>query len=169
MSSNSKAEERWQVIFFAPSQITVSIIAVYIVFVFGYRGLVNHLLHAGSPGTYTDFFGSASPGMGSLLVGGTVFVSFGITAYLLINSVQSIPRPVFEAALIDGASGRQDVLGASSCHIFSPCCSSSSCCRSFIDLSMFDLPWGLFGGGAQVQAGLTLITYAYQRGLVLGL
>ncbi len=159
-----KGRGAWQVVFFAPSQISVSIIAVYIVFVFGYHGVVNHVLHSGSPGTYTDFFGSP-PLVWSLLVGGTVFVSFGITAYLLINSVQSIPKPVFEAALIDGASGRQVFWRIILPHL-QPMLLFVVVLSLIIDLSMFDLPWGLFGGGAQVPGGLTLGTYAYQRAFI---
>jgi ABC-type sugar transport system permease subunit len=159
-----KGRGAWQVIFFAPSQITVSIIAVYIVFVFGYHGVLNQILHADNRGAYTDFFGSA-PQIWGLLVGGTVFVSFGLTAYLLINSVQSIPRPVFEAARIDGASGRQVFWRIILPHL-QPMLLFVVVLSLIFDLSMFDLPWGLFGGGAREPGGLTLITYAYQRGLV---
>lgn len=154
----------WQVIFFAPSQISVSIIAVYLVFLFGYNGVVNQVIHQGNHGAYTNFFGTP-PLVWSLLVGGTVFGSFGITAYLLINSVQSIPKPVFEAAVIDGATGRQTFWRIVLPQL-QPMLLFVVVLSLIIDLSMFDLPWGLFGSDFQAGGSLTLGTYAYQRAFI---
>jgi multiple sugar transport system permease protein len=153
----------WQVIFFAPSQISVSILAVYTFVLFGWNGLVNHVLHQNDQTAYVNFFGSAV-GVWSLLIGGTVFLSFGITAYLLINSVQAIPRPVFEAAMIDGASGRQ-VFFRIILPQLRPMLLFIVVLSLIIDVSMFDLPWGLFGVD-RGEGGLTLGTYAYQRAFI---
>ncbi len=154
----------WQVIFFAPSQISVSIVAVYIFFLFGFNGIVNHLLGPAPQGARIDFF-NTELSVWSLMVGGTVFLSFGITAYLLINSVQAIPRPVFEAALIDGATGRQVFWRVILPHL-QPMLLFIVVLSMIIDISMFDLPWGLFGSFFQAPGGLTLGTYAYQRAFI---
>jgi len=147
-----KGRSAWQVIFFAPSQISVSIIAVYVLVLFGGNGLIQRL--SGHPSA-----------VWALLTGGTVFLSFGITTYLLINSVQAIPRPVFEAAAIDGASGRQIFFRVILPHL-QPVLLFIVVLSLIIDLSMFDLPWGMFGSEYRVPGSVTLGTYAYQRAFV---
>lgn len=154
----------WQVIFFAPSQISVTIIAVYVFVVFGDNGFMNHLLHQDNAAAYVNFFGSRLS-VWSLLIAGTVFLSFGITTYLLINSVQTIPRPVFEAAAIDGASGGQVFFRIILPHL-RPMLVFVVVLSLIIDLSMFDLPWAMFGSFFQVDGGLTMGTYAYQRAFI---
>lgn len=156
----------WQVLFFLPSQISAAVLSLYLLYFFSPEGLL---------GT-RDLFDQPWAAW-AFLVGGTVFVSFGITAYFLINSIRSIPRAVFEAARIDGASARQMFFRVSLPNL-QPILVFLVVISLILDLSLFDLPYALFpslgsglaafvgpGGGVD-QSGVTVATYAYQRSFV---
>lgn len=172
---NLKNKNAWQVVFFLPSQISVAVIALYVLYYFSGQGIINSLL-AGAGADPTDFFASPISSW-AFIAGGTVFVSFGITAYFLINSVKAIPRAVFEAAMIDGASGRQTFWRVSLPNL-QPILIFLAIISLILDLCLFDLPYALFPGasgglsasmeseGGLSQTGITLGTYAYQRSFI---
>lgn len=173
---NLRKKNAWQVIFFLPSQISVAVLSLYILYYFSGEGLINTLVHGGDTAAYTDFFSSPVSAW-AFIAGGTVFLSFGITAYFLINSIRAIPKSVFEAAMIDGASGRQTFWRVSLPNL-QPILMFLIVISLILDLCLFDLPYALFPGafgglsasmeseGGLSQTGITLGTYAYQRSFI---
>jgi len=160
---NIRRKNAWQVVFFLPSQISVAILSLYILYYFSPEGILG----------LGDVFSSPfSPW--AFLIGGTVFLSFGITAYFLINSIKAIPRAVFEAAAIDGASGRQVFFRVSLPNL-QPILIFLVVISLILDLCLFDLPYALYPSDAGRtaaavwggdQTGVTLGTYAYQRSFI---
>ena len=166
----------WQVLFFLPSQISVAILALYILYFFSLQGVINTLFHGGNTAAYTDFFASDLSAW-SFITGTTVFLSFGITAYFLVNSIRAIPKALFEAAMIDGASGRQ-VFWRISLPNLQPILIFLIVISLILDLCMFDLPYALYSaggggltaavgsGGGNGNTGVTLGSYVYQRSFI---
>ncbi len=70
-----------------------------------YFGLLNRALTAaGLLAQPADWLGNDATVMGAMIAVG-VFVSLPFTTYVLLAGLQTIPGEVYEAALVDGASG----------------------------------------------------------------
>lgn len=173
-----RGQNTWLVLFFLPSQISVAVLTLnLLMFFYPDQGVVTMLFQGGDPG-FARVLMESDWSAWLFIIGGTVFLSFGITTYFLVNSVRTLPRALFEAARIDGASGRQ-IFFRISLPSLAPILIFLVVVSLVLDLTMFDLPFALypssgstgsftslgFNGGVG-QSGVTLGTYAYSRSFV---
>lgn len=90
--------------FFLPSLISLTIIGLMFTFIFNNQGLLNSFMQLIGLGAYTKGW----LGNGKTAIYAVIAVSqwrnIGYTMMLLIIAIQRIPREIFEAARIDGAS-----------------------------------------------------------------
>jgi multiple sugar transport system permease protein len=93
----------WRTIFFAP--VVTTLVAVAVVWRYLYHtkyGLINHLLAAVHLGPI-DWMGSPRWAMPAIIVL-AVWKNFGYNMVIFMAGLQSIPRELYEAAEVDGAS-----------------------------------------------------------------
>jgi len=152
----------WLVAFFLPSQLSVSALTLYLISVL-------------SP-VYSVLPQVFSQGWFCWIVLSTcvIFLGFGITSYFMVNTIRALPKPLFEAAHVAGASGGQ-IFWHISLPQLKPLLVFLVIISLILNLCLFDLPFALFppgssgqtaslgSNGGPGQAGLTIGTYAYQR------
>jgi raffinose/stachyose/melibiose transport system permease protein len=90
--------------FFLPSLISLTIIGLMFTFIYNNEGLLNSFMRLAGLGAYTTGW----LGNGKTAIYAVIAVSqwrnIGYTMMLLIVAIQRIPREIYEAARIDGAS-----------------------------------------------------------------
>lgn len=90
--------------FFLPSLISITIIGLMFTFVYNNEGLLNSILQLMGLGSYTKgWLGNGDTAIYAV-IGVSQWRSIGYTMMLLIVAIQRIPKELFEAARIDGAS-----------------------------------------------------------------
>lgn len=95
--------------FFMPSMISVAIIGVVFVYLFGHdQGVVNEAIKAlgGKP---VKWFSSGTTAMIVLMIA-SIWQNFGINMLFFMTGLQAIPPEMYEAASIDGASNTRQFL-----------------------------------------------------------
>jgi multiple sugar transport system permease protein len=93
----------WRTVFFAP--VVTTLVAVAVVWRYLYHtqyGLINHLLAAVHIGP-VDWMGSPRWAMPAIILL-AVWKNFGYNMVIFMAGLQSIPRELYEAAEVDGAS-----------------------------------------------------------------
>lgn len=89
-----------------------------------------------------------------------VFVSLPFTTYVLLAGMQSIPRDIYEAARVDGATGRRTYR-----YITLPLLAPALLVASIINMinvfNSFPIIWAMTGGGPGSQTDTTT-TYMYK-------
>lgn len=90
--------------FFLPSLISLTIIGLMFTFIYNNEGLLNSLMQLVGLGDYTKgWLGNGDTAIYAVIAV-SQWRSIGYTMVLLIVAIQRIPRDIFEAARIDGAS-----------------------------------------------------------------
>jgi raffinose/stachyose/melibiose transport system permease protein len=90
--------------FFLPSLISLTIIGLVFTFIYNNEGLLNSILRLIGLGSYTKgWLGNGDTAIYAV-IGVSQWRSLGYTMMLLIVAIQRIPKEIFEAARIDGAS-----------------------------------------------------------------
>jgi raffinose/stachyose/melibiose transport system permease protein len=101
---NRRLSAFFRTTFFLPSLISLTIIGLMFTFIFNNEGLLNSFMTLIGLGAYTTGW----LGNGKTAIYAVIAVSqwrnIGYTMMLLIVAIQRIPREIFEAARIDGAS-----------------------------------------------------------------
>jgi raffinose/stachyose/melibiose transport system permease protein len=101
---NRRLSAFFRTTFFLPSLISLTIIGLMFTFIFNNEGLLNSFMKLIGLGAYTTGW----LGNGKTAIYAVIAVSqwrnIGYTMMLLIVAIQRIPREIFEAARIDGAS-----------------------------------------------------------------
>ena len=90
--------------FFMPSLISLTIIGLMFTFIYNNEGLLNGILTLVGLGQYTKgWLGNGATAIYAV-IGVSQWRATGYTMMLLIVAIQRIPKEIFEAARIDGAS-----------------------------------------------------------------
>jgi raffinose/stachyose/melibiose transport system permease protein len=101
---NRRLSAVYRTTFFLPSLISLTIIGLMFTFIFNNKGLLNSFMELVGLGAYTKGW----LGNGKTAIYAVIAVSqwrnIGYTMMLLIVAIQRIPREIYEAARIDGAS-----------------------------------------------------------------
>jgi len=93
-------------VFFMPSMISVAIIGVVFVYLFGHdSGVINGLLKKVGA-TPVEWFSSGTTAMIVLMIA-SIWQNFGINMLFFMTGLQSIDPSMYDAASIDGASNTQ--------------------------------------------------------------
>ncbi|MEY9094912.1 carbohydrate ABC transporter permease [Paenibacillus sp. RC84] len=98
----------YRTIYFLPVVTTTAVVGLVMRFIFGaYKGLVNEmLLRIGIILKPIDWLGSADTALLIVILVG-IWKSFGMKLIYWLAGIQSLPKELFEAARIDGASHLQ--------------------------------------------------------------
>lgn len=98
----------YRTIYFLPVVTTTAVVGLVMRFIFGaYKGLVNEiLLQIGILHKPVDWLGSADTALLIVILVG-IWKSFGMKLIYWLAGIQSLPKELFEAARIDGASHLQ--------------------------------------------------------------
>ncbi len=101
---NRRLSTVYRTTFFLPSLISLTVIGLMFTFIFNNKGLLNGFMQLVGLGAYTKGW----LGNGKTAIYAVIAVSqwrnIGYTMMLLIVAIQRIPREIYEAARIDGAS-----------------------------------------------------------------
>jgi raffinose/stachyose/melibiose transport system permease protein len=153
-------------IFFAPVAISPLAIGVVWLWIFDYRGTLNEILSDVGLGSLRHtWLGYPSTALWSVLAV-LVWQFTGLAMVLYLAGLQAIPEEVYEATLVDGASGwfrlRKVVLP-----LLAPAMTVSATITLIIGLRVFDQVLVLTNGGP-VHATDTLATEVFQQTFALG-
>ena len=101
-----KGTDFFRSVFFMPSMISVAIIGVVFVYLFGHdSGVINELLEKVG-GTPVQWFSGGISAMIVLMIA-SIWQNFGINMLFFMTGLQSIDPSMYDAASIDGASNTQ--------------------------------------------------------------
>ncbi len=104
---NIKAKGMWRAIFYLPNLMMPAAVTALFAAIFNYYGPMNQVL------VRTGFLGEAMRFFDSVIIarGMVVFINwwtwFGQTMIIVMAGMTSIPLPLYEAAMVDGASAWQ--------------------------------------------------------------
>ncbi|MFH1243752.1 MAG: sugar ABC transporter permease [Pseudomonadota bacterium] len=101
---NRRLSAVYRTTFFLPSLISLTIIGLMFTFIYNNEGLLNGFLKLVGLGAYTKGWLGNSGTAIYAVIAVSQWRSIGYTMMLLIVAIQRIPREIFEAARIDGAS-----------------------------------------------------------------
>ncbi|MDD9268608.1 carbohydrate ABC transporter permease [Paenibacillus sp. GCM10023248] len=103
-----KGKVFYRMVYFLPVVTTTAVVGLVMRFAFGaYKGLVNEvLLWLGWIERPVDWLGSIDTALGIVIVVG-IWKTFGMKLVYWLAGIQSLPKELFEAARIDGASSWQ--------------------------------------------------------------
>lgn len=159
-----KGKGIFRAIYFFPNIVTVTTIAVLVYVLFDWQsGAVNQLIHGADKKIYTNFFGKGRT-VQLIIAGVQTWIWFGYTTISLMAGIQAVPKELVEAAVIDGARGRQ-IFFRIIIPSIRPILVYIAVTSLIGGLQMFDLPWIMFPGGqgGADQGGITMSVYMYSR------
>ena len=149
----------FRVIYTLPWMFTITIIALIWRLLLDPLGVVNFALDYLGLSSHREWFSSSSTALGSLVFANV----WGTTPFFMISllaGLQSIPTDMYEAAMLDGANGRQQLM-----YITIPQLTpviSSVCTLGFISgTQVYALIWMITGGGPSNSTEV-LGTYTYK-------
>ena len=106
LTRHLKGTDFFRSVFFMPSMISVAIIGVVFVYLFGHdSGVINGLLKKVGA-TPVEWFSSGTTAMIVLMIA-SIWQNFGINMLFFMTGLQSIDPSMYDAASIDGASNTQ--------------------------------------------------------------
>ena len=106
LTRHLKGTDFFRSVFFMPSMISVAIIGVVFVYLFGHdSGVINGLLKKVGA-TPVEWFSSGTTAMIILMIA-SIWQNFGINMLFFMTGLQSIDPSMYDAASIDGASNTQ--------------------------------------------------------------
>ena len=155
-----------RVLFFLPVALSPLAVSYIWRWIFDYYGALNRVLDAvGLESWKHAWFGDPSTALWTILVV-LVWQYSGLAMVLYLAGLQSISDDVYEATLVDGASGwlrfRTIVLP-----LLAPAITVSATITLIIGLRVFDQVYALTGGGP-VDASETLATQVYKQTFGVG-
>jgi raffinose/stachyose/melibiose transport system permease protein len=148
-------------LFFAPVAVSPLAIGFIWLWIFDYQGALNRILVDVGLGSWRrDWLGDPSTALWTILVV-MVWQFSGLAMVLYLAGLQGISDEVYEATLVDGASGwlrlRKVVLP-----LLAPAMTVSATLTLIIGLRVFDQVFALTGGGP-AGASETLATQVYEQ------
>jgi ABC-type sugar transport system permease subunit len=165
-SPKIKGRTLFRLIFFSPSLIGLTFVAVIFSLIFEKRtGLLNLLLHR------TIGFDLEFPWLDEYVMPALVIAAFwmyvGFNMVYFLAALQNVRQDLLEAATVDGANAWQRFR-----HITIPAIRPVAAFVVLLSMigsfQLFELPWLLLGGAGPDNQGLTLVMYLYQVGFETG-
>lgn len=101
-----KGTDFFRSVFFMPSMISVAIIGVVFVYLFGHNSGVVNLILKSIGATPVQWFSGGTSAMIVLMIA-SIWQNFGINMLFFMTGLQSIDPSMYDAASIDGASNTQ--------------------------------------------------------------
>jgi len=153
-------------IFFAPVAISPLAMALIWRWIFDNEGALNRVLRdVGLSSLNRAWLGDPSTALWTILVV-LVWQFSGLAMVLYLTGLQQIPREIYEAAAVDGASSWRCVRSVV-LPLLAPAVTVSATITLVIGLRVFDQVLALTGGGP-VSASETLGTQVYEQTFYLG-
>ncbi|ANE48748.1 ABC transporter permease [Paenibacillus swuensis] len=152
----------YRTLYFLPVVTTTAVVGLVMRFVFGaYKGLLNEvLLTLGLIDTPVNWLGSTETAMTIVILVG-IWKSFGMKLVYWLAGIQSLPKELFEAARIDGASPWQ-LLRYLTLPLLIPVGSVILLISAVNALHVFDLVKTMTDGGPAFQTDMVdLYIYRY--------
>lgn len=127
----------------------------------GFYGIINRILFdlGLSPTPVNDWLGTPSVAFWWLIVV-AIFVSLPFTTYVILAGLQSIPADVYEAARVDGATGREAYRGIT-LPLLRPALLVAAIINMINVFNSFPIIWAMTGGGPGSQTDTTT-TFMYK-------
>lgn len=160
----------FRVIFFSPSVVGFVFAGTIFFLLLEKRiGLVNVVLHALYPAWDPDFAWFDQYVMTSLVIS-SVWLSVGFNMAYILAALQNVPRDLLDAAAIDGAGAWHRFW-----HVTIPEIRPVLNILTLLTLTggfqLFDMPFIFYNdtmGNGPNNRALTIVTYLYQNGFILG-
>ncbi|WP_054954635.1 carbohydrate ABC transporter permease [Paenibacillus dakarensis] len=162
-SALNKFKNSFRILYFMPN--ITSIVAVTLVFstMFGNNGIVNWMMN--SFGLESVPFNSGWWGVKIAISTMVMWRWMGYNAIIFLSGLQSIPTDIYEAARIDGANRRQQLLFIT-LPLLRPFVLFVTLVSTIGALQLFTEPYvflGQSGTGSTRQEGVTMVTYLYNE------
>jgi ABC-type sugar transport system permease subunit len=127
----------------------------------GFYGIIDRLLFDLKviPTPVNDWLGTPSVAFWWLIVV-AIFVSLPFTTYVILAGLQSIPTDIYEAARVDGATGRQ-AYRAITLPLLRPALLVAAIINMINVFNSFPIIWAMTGGGPGSQTDTTT-TFMYK-------
>ena len=127
----------------------------------GFYGIINRILFDLGiiPTPVNDWLGTPAVAFWWLIVV-AVFVSLPFTTYVILAGLQSIPTDIYEAARVDGATGRQ-AYRAITLPLLRPALLVAAIINMINVFNSFPIIWAMTGGGPGSQTDTTT-TFMYK-------
>ncbi|MCL6603620.1 MAG: sugar ABC transporter permease [Paenibacillus sp.] len=162
-SGMTRFKKTFRILFFMPN--ITSIVAVTLVFstLFGNNGMINWMLNG--LGFESMAFNSGWWGVKIAISTMVMWRWTGYNAIIFLSGLQSIPTDLYEAANIDGANRRQQLLFIT-LPLLKPFIVFVTLISTIGALQLFTEPYvflGQSGTGSTRQEGVTMVTYLYSE------
>lgn len=162
-SGMTRFKKTFRVLFFMPN--ITSIVAVTLVFstLFGNNGMINWMLSG--LGLDSVAFNSGWWGVKIAISTMVMWRWTGYNAIIFLSGLQSIPTDLYEAARIDGANRRQQLIFIT-LPLLKPFIVFVTLLSTIGALQLFTEPYvflGQSGTGSTRQEGITMVTYLYSE------
>lgn len=150
----------YRTIYFLPVVTTASIVGIIMIFIFSVSGPVNALLiKFGFLEKGINFLGNGKYAMGTVIAI-SVWKDCGTYMIYWLAGLQSVPKDLYEAAMVDGASGRR-VFFSIVLPMIAPTAATITILCTINSLKVFDLVKTMTEGGP-FYATDVIATYVYR-------
>lgn len=132
-------------------------------------GLINRALHALVPAFSLDTEWLSNPAwVMPALVLTSLWMYVGFNMIYFLAALQAVDRDLYEAAMVDGANGRQQFFAVTLPGI-RPVAVFVLVTATIGSFQLFELPYIMLGNsGGPNNAGLTIVSYLYMNGFMIG-
>ncbi len=132
-------------------------------------GLVNRAVHALVPGFSVDTEWLSNPNwVMPALVLASLWMYVGFNMIYFLAALQAVDRDLYEAAMVDGANAWQQFRAVTLPGI-RPVATFVLVTATIGSFQLFELPYIMLGnGGGPDNAGLTIVSYLYMNGFLVG-
>ncbi len=152
--------------YFVPVTMSLAVVALVFQLIYAKEGgLLNQLIQSAGLPYKVDWLGDTRIALWSI-VALRVWRATGYYAIIVLAGLQNIPKELYEAAAVDGATSWQSFRRIT-LPLLKPVVAFVVITSSVWALQLFDEPWILTKGGP-VNATLTMVIYLYQHSFQYG-
>ncbi len=152
--------------YFVPVTMSLAVVALVFQLIYAREGgLLNQLIQSAGLPYKVDWLGDTGIALWSI-VALRVWRATGYYAIIVLAGLQNIPKEMYEAAAVDGATSWQ-CFRRITLPLLKPVVAFVVITSSVWALQLFDEPWILTKGGP-VNATLTMVIYLYQQSFQYG-
>ena len=156
----------FRAIFFFPNLVTVASIAILAYAVLDWQsGILNQIVFGTAAGARDSYVFWLNDPIATRVVVALIqtWMWFGYTMILFMAGIQSIPKSLFEASIVDGASSFR-IFRSITLPLLKPVMVYVVITSLIGGMNIFDLPWILTRGtGGPNQSLTTVVVYLYNR------
>lgn len=156
----------FRAIFFFPNLVTVASIAILAYAVLDWQaGILNQVVFGTGPAAQDNYIFWLNDPIATRIVVALIqtWMWFGYTMILFMAGIQSIPKSLFEASIVDGASSMR-IFRSITLPLLKPVMVYVIITSLIGGMNIFDLPWILTRGtGGPNQSLTTVVVYLYNR------